>query len=145
MDERIKMALIEPYQKIISEIVEIIKNTIKDDLVSIILFGSFIRGEFDEKSDYDVLIVIRGYEDERCKKYWKRIRELVYEEFGRPVDVIFVEENALKDLTNPFNLDILADGKVAYGKEVLDRDIFKRYGIQPIIKEGVRIGWRVPA
>jgi len=139
------MSLIESHQKIISEIVEIIKNTVKDDLVSIILFGSFIRGEFDEKSDYDVLIVIRGYEDERCKKYWKIIKELVYEDFGRPVDAIFVEESALKDLTNPFNLDILADGKVIYGKEVLDRDILKRYGIQPILKEGVRIGWKVPA
>ena len=139
------MALIEPHQKIIPEIVELIKNTLKDDLVSIILFGSFIRDESDEKSDYDVLIVIRSYEDERCKKYWKKIKELVYEEFGRPIDVIFVEESALKDLTNPFNLDILADGKVIYGKEVLDRGIFKRYDIQPIIKEGVRIGWRVPA
>lgn len=69
------MASIESHQKIISKIVEIIKDTVKDD----------------------------------------------------------------------FNLDILADGKVVYGKEVLDRDIFKRYGIQPILKEGVRIGWKVPA
>lgn len=139
------MPLLETHQKIISEIVEIIKDTVKAELVSIILFGSFVRGEFDEKSDYDVLIVIRGYEDERCKKYWKRIKELLYEDFGRPIDAIFVEESALKDLTNPFNLDILADGEVIYGKEVLDRDVFKRYGIQPIIKEGVRIGWQVPA
>ena len=139
------MALTELHQEMISEIVEIIKNTVKDDLVSIILFGSFIRAESDEKSDYDMLIVIRSYEDERCKRYWKRIKELVYEEFGRSIDVIFVEESALKDLTNPFNLDILADGKVIYGKEVLDRGIFKRYDIRPILKEGVRIGWRVPA
>jgi len=139
------MTLIESHQKTILKIVEIIKNTTKDDLVSIILFGSFVRGEFDEKSDYDVLIVIRGYEDERCKKYWKKIKELVYEEFERPIDAIFVEESAFKDLTNLFNLDILADGEVIYGKDVLDKDVFKRYGIQPIIKEGVRIGWQVPA
>jgi len=139
------MTLIESHQKTILKIVEIIKNTTKDDLVSIILFGSFVRGEFDEKSDYDVLIVIRGYEDERCQKYWKKIKELVYEEFERPIDAIFVEESAFKDLTNPFNLDILADGEVTYGKDVLDKDVFKRYGIQSILKEGVRIGWQVPA
>ncbi|MDI6810289.1 MAG: hypothetical protein QMD80_01165 [archaeon] len=69
------MALIESHQKIITKIIEIIKNTVKDD----------------------------------------------------------------------FNLDILADGTVIYGKEVLDRGIFKRYDIRPILKEGVRIGWRVPA
>jgi predicted nucleotidyltransferase len=140
-----KMALTETHQKIIPEIVEIIKNTVKDDLISIILFGSFTRDEFDEKSDYDVLIVIRVYEDERCKNYWKKIKDLVYEEFERSIDAIFIEESAFKDLTNPFNLDVLADGKVVYGKEVLDKDVFKRYGIQPILKEGVRIGWRVPA
>ena len=139
------MSLIESYQKIISKIVEIIKNTVKVNLVSIILFGSFLRDDFNEKSDSDVLIVIREYKEERSKKYWKEIKDLVYKELGRPIDVIFIEESALKDLTNPFNLDILADGEVIYGKEVLDRDVFKRYGIQPIVKEGVRIGWKVPA
>ena len=35
------MTLTETHQKTISKIVEIIKNTTKDDLVAIILFGSF--------------------------------------------------------------------------------------------------------
>ena len=139
------MPLPEIHQNPIAKIIEIIKNTVGADLVSIIIFGSFVRGEFTEKSDYDMLIVISDYEDVKCKKYWKEIKELVYEEFGRSIDAIFIEESALKDLTNPFTLDVLADGVVVYGKEVLDKKVFKRYHIQPILREGVRIGWRVPA
>jgi predicted nucleotidyltransferase len=137
--------LTEKHQKTIAKIVEIIKKTVGADLVSIIIFGSFARGKFAEISDYDVLIVISDYEDVKCKNYWKGIRKLVYKEFRRPIDAIFIEENALKDLTNPFTLAVLADGAVVYGKAVLDKEVFKRYCIQPILKEGVRIGWRVPA
>ena len=139
------MPLPETHQKTITKIIELIKNIVKDDLVSIILFGSFVRDEFAEKSDYDVLIVISDYEDVKCKNYWKKIKKSVYKEVGRPIDAIFIEESALEDLTNPFTLDVLADGVVVYGKEVLDKEVFKRYHIQPILKEGVRIGWRVPA
>ena len=89
--------------------------------------------DLPKKSDYDVLIVISDYEDVKCKNYWKTIKDLVYEEFGRSIDAIFIEETTLKDLTNPFTLDVLADGKVVYGKEVLDKEVFKRYHIQPIL------------
>ena len=34
-------------------------------------------------------------------------------------------------------------GKVIYGKDVLDRNIFKRHNISPITTGGVRIGWRI--
>jgi predicted nucleotidyltransferase len=61
--------LTENHQKTIAKIVEIIKNTVGADLVSIIVFGSFVRDEFTEKSDYDMLIVISDYEDVKCKNY----------------------------------------------------------------------------
>ena len=34
-------------------------------------------------------------------------------------------------------------GKTIYGKDVLDRNIFKRHNIAPITTGGVRIGWRI--
>jgi hypothetical protein len=49
------------------------------------------------------------------------------------------------DFTSPFYLDVIADGKVIYGKDVLDKTTFERYNISPIITGGVRIGWRVSA
>jgi predicted nucleotidyltransferase len=63
------MTLPESHQKTIAKIVEIIKNSVGADLVSIIIFGSFVRGEFTEKSDYDVLIVISDYEDVKSRGF----------------------------------------------------------------------------
>jgi len=53
-------------------------------------------------------------------------------------------QELLKDLTNPFTLDVLADGMVVYGKEVLDKEVFKRYHIQPILNLPIKIftNWR---
>jgi len=33
--------------------------------------------------------------------------------------------------------------KAIYGKDVLDRNVFKRHSISPITTGGVRIGWRI--
>lgn len=62
-----------------------------------------------------------------------------------PIDSIFAEEKALDDITSSFYLDVIADGKVIYGKDVLDRNVFKRHNISPITTGGVRIGWRISA
>ena len=64
---------------------------------------------------------------------------------GIPIDPIFAEETALKDFTSPFHLDVIADGKAIYGKDVLDKTAFERYNISPITAGGVRSGWRVSA
>jgi len=34
-------------------------------------------------------------------------------------------------------------GKTIYGKDVLERNIFKRHNISPITTGGVMIGWRI--
>jgi predicted nucleotidyltransferase len=124
---------------------EIIKSTINYDLVSIILFGSAATGNFKKESDIDVLIIVKEYNEPVCKEYWRQIKKEGYQMLGIPIDPIFAEEKALDDITSSFYLDVIADGKVIYGKDVLDRTIFKRYNISPIITGGVRIGWRVTA
>ncbi len=65
--------------------------------------------------------------------------------FSIPIDPIFAEENVLTDFTSPFYLDAIADGKVIYGKDVLDKTAFEQYNISTITTGGARIGWRVSA
>jgi predicted nucleotidyltransferase len=129
----------------IRTLIEIIKQTAEQEIVSIILFGSAATGNFKKESDIDVLILVKEYNEPECKEYWKRIKKEGYQMLGIPIDPIFAEENALNDVTSSFYLDVIADGKVIYGKDVLDRNIFKRYNISPILTGGVRIGWRVTA
>lgn len=43
----------------------------QENLVAVILFGSAARGELDEESDIDVLVVLRDYKD-----FWKEFRTI---------------------------------------------------------------------
>jgi len=130
----------------IQTLIEIIKTTINpDDLISIILFGSAAKGHLEKESDIDLLIIVKEYKEPVCKEYWKKIKKNGYQMLDIPIDPIFAEERALKDLTCSFYLDVIADGRVIYGKDLLDRTIFRRYNISSITTGGVRIGWRVLA
>lgn len=44
--------------KVSREFAEIIRNKLKYHLRKIVLFGSYARGDFNEGSDYDILIVV---------------------------------------------------------------------------------------
>ena len=129
----------------IQTLIEIIKTTVKQDIISIIIFGSAATGHLKKESDIDILIIVKEYNEPVCKEYWKHIKKSSYRAIGIPVDPIFAEENALDDITSSFYLDVIADGKVIYGKDVLDRNIFKRHDISHITTGGVRIGWRISA
>jgi predicted nucleotidyltransferase len=129
----------------IQTLIEIIKNTVRRDVVSIILFGSAAKGHLIKESDIDLLIIVKEYNEPVCKEYWRQIKKEGYQMFGIPIDPIFAEETALNDFTSPFYLDVIADGKVIYGKDILDKTTFERYNIAPITAGDVRIGWRVSA
>ena len=129
----------------IQTLIEIIKNTVRLDVVSIILFGSAAKGPLKKEGDIDLLIIVKEYNESVCKEYWRQIKKEGYQMLGIPIDPIFAEEKALMYFTSPFYLDVIADGKVIYGKDVLDKTAFKRYNIAPITAGGVRIGWRVSA
>jgi predicted nucleotidyltransferase len=49
-----------------------------DDLQRLVLFGSKARGDFDEESDLDVLVVVRMLEGEYWQ-HWNRIIDLTYD------------------------------------------------------------------
>ena len=129
----------------IRTLLEIIKQTVDQEMVSAILFGSAATGHLKKESDIDILIIVKEYNEPKCREYWKQIKKEGYQMLGILIDSIFAEENALDDITSSFYLDVIADGKVIYEKDVLNRNIFKRHNIVPITTGGVRIGWRISA
>ncbi|MBS7612435.1 nucleotidyltransferase domain-containing protein [Candidatus Bathyarchaeota archaeon] len=52
---------------------KILNDLLKDRLVSIMLFGSIARGDWNKNSDIDVLVIANDWNDEPV---WNRIREL---------------------------------------------------------------------
>jgi predicted nucleotidyltransferase len=57
----------------LEELVDRLYRQYEDDLQRVVLFGSKARGDFDEESDLDVLIILKLPQ----AGYWRRWREIV--------------------------------------------------------------------
>ena len=107
-----------PYADIpyMDKIIPIIISLTSPD--QIILFGSYARGDYNKKSDIDLLIV---------KKHLKNGREIcgsIYKAFfenriGVPVDLLTIDYHRFIELSNEIGYiykTIKEEGKVIYGK-----------------------------
>ncbi|MCL2593553.1 MAG: nucleotidyltransferase domain-containing protein, partial [Defluviitaleaceae bacterium] len=64
-----KNKLLDKNQKLIDMVIERVKRDFKDDIAIIGLTGSFATGDFNEKSDLDLIIINntrRGFEISYC-------------------------------------------------------------------------------
>lgn len=50
----------EPYITLLNNMVKIMKEEFKDDLISVVLYGSVARGDNRNDSDVDLLIIIKN-------------------------------------------------------------------------------------
>lgn len=57
----------------LSEFIARLRDEYADKVMLVVLFGSKVRGDFDEESDLDVLVVVEG--DDRWP-YWREITDL---------------------------------------------------------------------
>lgn len=84
-----------------------------DDVIAIILFGSIAKGEYDEYSDYDLLVILKDKES-----LWKRWNEL-FKKVGELNLLIHCIPKSLDEFLNSepiFLTEILKNGKLLYSK-----------------------------
>ena len=67
----------EKLNKITSFVAEKAKELFGEKLDSVILYGSYARGDYDKESDVDIFITAEIPEDE-AMKYTYEMRELIY-------------------------------------------------------------------
>lgn len=71
LDER--LAHLTPNERAaLAALVDRLRQRYGDDLLRVVLFGSKARGDFDDESDLDVLIVVRMPDND----YWRHWREI---------------------------------------------------------------------
>ena len=78
--------------------------------VTLVLFGSYARGDFNAWSDVDLILVWEGFQGVRPVERWRLIRELVEEAPG-PLDlVLWSPEEARAMLARPSWRKALSSG-----------------------------------
>ncbi len=131
-----------------NKIVEILKDSYKERLTSVCLFGSSVRGTLRDGSDIDFLVVIK----EVKMSYHKRIKEIIplldairalreYEELENfklhiePCFLVFTADE-IKDHP-PILLDISQEGLILF-----DKENFLRKQLTQVKEALVRLGSR---
>jgi len=99
----------------IDKIVPMIVSLVSPD--KIILFGSYARGDYTDKSDIDLLIIKKNLKNGR------EINNILYRAFfdnkiDIPIDLISVDYNKYNELNNTIGYiykTIKEEGKILYG------------------------------
>lgn len=115
------------YDIYVNLIVKWLKRYLKENLVSIVLFGSVARGEAGEGSDIDLLVVAKDFEPfrsmfdvfneiEKELRTTKEYRELKGKKLGTLISPVPLTPEEIKK-NSPILLDVVTDGIIRYDKD----------------------------
>ncbi len=118
------LSIFMPY---IEKFIELLKEKYGDRLISICLFGSIARGDFNSNSDIDVLIIIKGFSsdlDSRISELFEikrklrrsiEYKNLLKNNMPRMIsEIVFTPDEVSRH--PPILLDIIIDGVIVYDK-----------------------------
>lgn len=105
---------------ILTEFVESIQSLFAERLIKIILFGSYARGDYDEESDMDLMVLLNE-EEEALRKYSDMISNTVVElnlKHDVLLSVILQSENNFYRYVKilPFYHNVKNEGVVLFGE-----------------------------
>lgn len=95
---------------------EFTSNFSKDYISAVILFGSVARGDFNEKSDIDLLIV---YNSEKAKKQIRNHIDKILDIYDILIIPIFLSSGEIEERIRRFDnfiITVINEGKLLYGE-----------------------------
>ena len=95
---------------------EFVSNLPKNNITAVILFGSVSRGDFNEKSDIDLLIV---YNDEQAKNKVEGFVDEMLEIYDVHIVPIFLTEKEIQKRKKTFDnfiTTVIHEGKLLFGE-----------------------------
>lgn len=105
----------EPIKDVVHEFYQAVKAEFQDNLSDVLVFGSWARGDADEESDVDLLVILKKIPD-----YWKeknKITDIAYNIGYNAKKVLMLstvlmdEKTFLSDEPSPFLMNVRKDGK----------------------------------
>ncbi len=93
----------------------------RDKLDKIILFGSYSRGDYDEDSDVDIMVLVNDDSD-KLKEYDDTITEMISEyciQYGVLFSIVLKSKKHFDYYSGvlPFYQNIVSEGSVLYGRQ----------------------------
>ena len=108
-------------RKIVDEFIKEVQELLGDRIKSIILYGSYARGDFNKKSDVDLLILT-----DLNEKEIEEFRNVIWEKCADiEIDVGIVISPLIRNIdefyswsdVKPFYINILKEGVVLHGEK----------------------------
>ncbi|BDB98483.1 nucleotidyltransferase domain-containing protein [Saccharolobus caldissimus] len=141
----------EPYITLLNNMVKIMKEEFKDDLISVILYGSVARGDNRNDSDVDLLIIIKNLPKDsmlkRIRLFETKVEDKLnldeYWKNGYYISlspILKTPEEAEK--ISPLYLDMVYDAIILYDKNQFFTKILQKLKerLKELGAERVRIG-----
>ena len=119
----------------INEFVEACKEKFGEDLISIVLFGSYARGNFKESSDVDLLVIAKNLPGNVFERD-KLMEEIVWNILKKrhiKISPILVEPEEIKihaKWPNPLFYGILLGYRILFGNEFFEE-------VMKVVKERI--------
>lgn len=110
----------------IQKLINRIKDYYSDNLESIILFGSAVRGDLTLNSDIDLLIILHRSPDgvrERFRDFYRHVGDYLEEDFDLALSPLILTIDEMKNF-HPFYLGVFENFNILYDKNNFAQDIF---------------------
>ena len=128
------------WKVVVKRLIILLKRELKENLISIVLFGSYARGNERKYSDIDLLIITREIHKKQKENILIKLDRIIY-----PKDIIFFTESELNNATfnlSPLVLSIFTNPYIIlYGKDIIQKkkeELAKNY----IIKKISNLSWK---
>ncbi len=123
-------------EKIINAILKEISS-----IEALYIFGSIAKEEENERSDYDIAVIVREYPEKDLDKI-AGIRYSLLGKIKRPLEILLFGMDDL-EYSSPLLYEIYHGSRLLYGTDILIRCKSVVEKIKPIIAEGNTVGYHV--
>jgi len=141
------MKLTKKEKEALEEFVEACKKKFKENLVSIVLFGSRVKGYARKDSDYDLLIIAKNLPG--IKERLNLLEEeenKIWDKYKIKISSLLLEEEEIFSPVNPLLFGLLSGYKVLFGKGNFKKNLQQAKTwieeMNPIYVEGEK-EWRI--
>ena len=110
-EDEIRATLLWELKSILSEVKQELKKLYKNDLIDIILYGSYARGDYNENSDIDLLVILKSIETVGTEM--DKILDAIYDinlKYHALISIVPVSYDDYKKLKTPLLLNVRNEG-----------------------------------